>query len=74
MTVDYYNRCVNAHLLGAQSQPVLQDVLRQADTIKHQEAGGVDGSGARVPRVTARLGADVQAPAHRVVAHRHQLL
>lgn len=68
MTADYYNRCVNAHLLGAQSEPVLQGVLRQADTIKHQEAGGVGGSEARVPRV------DVQAPAHRVVAHRHQLL
>lgn len=74
VTADYCDRCVNAHLLGAQSQPVLQGVLRQADTIKDQEAGAVGGSGARVPRVAARLVADVQAPAHRVVAHRHQLL
>lgn len=61
-------------LLGAQSQPVLESVLGEANAIKDQETGGVGLFGARGQRVSALDWDNAQAPAHCVVAHLHQLV
>lgn len=61
-------------LLGAQSKPVLQSILSEANTIKDQKVGHVGLFGVRVQKVSALVRDNVQAPAHCVVAHLHQLV
>lgn len=70
----HLNVILNVYLLGAQSEPVLQSILSEANTIKDQEAGRAGLFGARGQRVNAVVWHDAQAPAHCVVAHLHQLV
>lgn len=57
------------YLLGTKSQPVLQPVLCEADTIKDQEAGRSVPLEARGQGVNRLVRDNAEGPAHRVVAH-----
>lgn len=65
---------LNIYLLGAQSEPVLQSVLSEANTSEDEEAGCVGLLGARGPRVNALVWDNAQASSHCVVANLHQLV
>lgn len=57
---------INVYLLGAQSEPVLQPVLGEANTIEDEEA--------RRPRVKVHIWGDAQASSDCAVVHVHQLV
>lgn len=64
---------LHIYRLGAESEPVLQSVLGEADPIEDKEAGGVGLFRTWGQRFKALVWDNAQTPTHRVVAHLRQL-
>lgn len=65
---------LNIYRLGTQSEPVLQSVLSEANTIKNEEAGRDGLFRARSQRVNTLVWDNAHAASHCVVMHLHHLI